>query len=105
MIPLQKLVEKAFDDNKCKVDAFSRIAKAFKAERDAAIFFYEYSEIDRVDNIDYYKLDCPARPRNGFWSWTTEEQYLPQDHKIIDGEIVKDVVEKSPVNVSEQKMK
>ena len=68
-------------------------------ERDAAFIFYELSEIDRVDNIDDYKPDHPAHPRHGFWSWTTQEQYLAK------GEIVKDVVKKSPVNVSEQRVK
>ena len=85
MISLQNLAEKAFTDkNKCRVEAFSRIAKAFKVEREAAFALYEYSEMDRVENFDDYKPGHPARSRHGFWSYATEEEYLAQDCKIID---------------------
>ena len=106
MISREKLIEKAFDNqNKCRIEAFSRIASAFKVERKMAFEFYEYAEYDRVDNLGDYKPDRPARPRHGFWSWTTEEQYFNQDQEIIDDRSDSEiVVENPPVKDSEEKM-
>ena len=53
---------------KADEEKMANLEEAFKAKVDRAYFDYEYSESDRINNLDDYQLDRPPRPRTGFWS-------------------------------------
>ena len=106
---LEKLGEIAFRDNKSREVQLARLLTAFKAFRDRASDFYEWSEIDRVNNFDDYRAERSPRSRNGFWSWSTEAQYFSKDQTLINDDDKHDVpreqVENDRSKTFEQKMK
>ena len=51
MTTLENLGEIAFHENKSREVTLARLLTAFKAFRDEASDFYEWSELDRVNNL------------------------------------------------------
>jgi hypothetical protein len=80
---LEKLAEIAFRDNKSREVALARLLTAFKAFRDRASDFYEWSEIDRVNNFEDYRSNRPPRSRNGFWSGEFPEEFFDTDSEAM----------------------
>ena len=103
---LDKLAEITLRGDKSADVRFAKLLTGFKTFRDRASEFYQWSEIDRVNNFEDYRPNRPPRSRNGFWSRTEDSQIGDQSViKDDEDDVPTEKVENDPSKNFENKLK